>query len=157
MADPSAVADADGEWFEVHNRGSASVSLQGWTIAGNNDVSHIIVSAVSVPARGYVVLARNGSSGINGGVSAGYTYGTMTMANTSDWIALRDGGGASVDSVAAAGMKRGEAEGARARSSRDRDAVARRRSVGTLPGARLAGLSHLRRKRLLPSRAAVAA
>jgi len=99
MADPSAVLDADGEWFEVHNRGSAAVSIQGWTIAGNNDSPHAIVGAVTIPSRGFVVLARNGSALVNGGVAAAYAYGAMNLANTSDWVALRDGGGASVDSV----------------------------------------------------------
>jgi beta-lactamase superfamily II metal-dependent hydrolase len=99
MADPNAVIDTDGEWFEVTNRGTSAVNIQGWTIAGNNDTNHTITGSVTIPARGYVVLARNGSSGLNGGVVASYAYGTMTMANTADWIALRDGSGASVDSV----------------------------------------------------------
>ncbi|HEX8907356.1 MAG TPA: lamin tail domain-containing protein [Longimicrobiaceae bacterium] len=99
MADPNVVVDTDGEWFEVTNRGASAVNIQGWTIAGNNDSPHTIASSVSVPAGGYVVLARNGSSALNGGVTADYAYGTMTMANTSDWVALRDGSGASVDSV----------------------------------------------------------
>ena len=99
MADPSAVADTDGEWFEVHNRTNAAINIQGWTVAGNNDSPHTIASSVSVPARSYIVLARSSNSGTNGGVTASYAYGAMTMANTSDWIALRDGSGASVDSV----------------------------------------------------------
>lgn len=100
MADPNAVADTYGEWIEIHNRGAAAVDLQGWTLASNNDSPHTIASSVSVPAGGYVVLARNGSSGVNGGVTAQYAYGTANLANSSDWVALRDGGGASVDSVA---------------------------------------------------------
>ncbi|HEX5727069.1 MAG TPA: lamin tail domain-containing protein [Longimicrobiaceae bacterium] len=99
MVDPSAVADADGEWIEVHNLGAAAVNLQGWTLASNNDSPQTISSSLSVPAGGYVVLARNGSSGQNGGVAEDYVYSTLTMANSSDWVALRDGGGASVDSV----------------------------------------------------------
>ncbi|HEU0012885.1 MAG TPA: lamin tail domain-containing protein [Longimicrobium sp.] len=99
MADPAAVADADGEWLELHNRGTSAVNLQGWSLAGNNDAPHTIASSVSIPAGGYVVLARSGSSATNGGVSAGYAYGAMNMANSADWIALRDGSGASVDSV----------------------------------------------------------
>ncbi len=99
MADPSAVTDASGEWFEVHNTGAAAVNLQGWTINSSNDSPQTIASSVSVPAGGYVVLARNASSGTNGGVAEDYAYSTLTLANTADWLALRDGGGASVDSV----------------------------------------------------------
>jgi beta-lactamase superfamily II metal-dependent hydrolase len=99
MADPDAVTDANGEWLEVHNTGAAAVNLQGWTLASNNDASQTIASSVSVPAGGYVVLARNGTWSTNGGVNENYTYAIINLANTSDWVALRDGGGASVDSV----------------------------------------------------------
>ncbi|HYW12362.1 MAG TPA: lamin tail domain-containing protein [Longimicrobium sp.] len=100
MVDPNAVLDASGEWLEVHNRGTAAVNLQGWTLASNNDASQTIASSVSVPAGGYVVLARNANSATNGGVTPDYAYAIVNLANTADWVALRDGGGASVDSVA---------------------------------------------------------
>lgn len=100
MVDPSAVADTDGEWFEVHNLGPTPVSLQGWSIASNNDSPQTISAALSVPAYGYVVLARNGNALTNGGITENYAYSTLTLANTSDWLALRDSAGASVDSVA---------------------------------------------------------
>jgi beta-lactamase superfamily II metal-dependent hydrolase len=98
MADPSAVTDANGEWIEVYNRGATSINLQGWKIASNNDVTHTIASSVNVPAGGYVVLGRVATG--NGGVTLAYVYGTaITLANTADWVALRDGNGATVDSV----------------------------------------------------------
>lgn len=101
MADPSKVADTDGEWFEVYNYGASSVNLQGWTIASNNDTPVTIGTSVSVPAGGYVVLGRNASTSVNGGVTEAYAYGTaITLANSSDWLALRDGSGKTVDSVA---------------------------------------------------------
>ncbi|WP_420130086.1 lamin tail domain-containing protein [Longimicrobium sp.] len=100
MVDPNAVADASGEWLEVHNTGAAAVNLQGWTLASNNDAAQTIASSVIVPAGGYVVLARNGTYATNGGVNEDYTYAIINLANTSDWVALRDNLGASVDSVA---------------------------------------------------------
>jgi len=100
MVDPSAVTDANGEWLEVHNTGTTSVDLQGWTLASNNDSPQTISSSVSVPAGGYVVLARNGNPATNGGVTADYAYPVINLANASDWVALRDAVGASVDSVA---------------------------------------------------------
>jgi beta-lactamase superfamily II metal-dependent hydrolase len=99
MADPSAVADADGEWIEIHNRGAAAVSIQNWVIASNNDSPQTIGTALSIPAGGYVVLARNGNGATNGGVTEDHAYSTLTLANTSDWVALRDNLGASVDSA----------------------------------------------------------
>ncbi|HEX8361672.1 MAG TPA: lamin tail domain-containing protein, partial [Longimicrobium sp.] len=99
MADPSAVLDDVGEWFEVHNRGTAAIDLQGWRLVSNNEAAHTISTSVSVPAGGYAVLARNGTASKNGGAMAAYAYGTgITLA--SDWVVLRNGAGATVDSVA---------------------------------------------------------
>jgi beta-lactamase superfamily II metal-dependent hydrolase len=112
MQNPNAVLDDVGEWLEVHNWGSAAVNLQGWTIASNNDAAHTIAASVVVPAGGHVVLARNGSSGQNGGVSAGYVYGTgLNLANSADWVALRDTSGTTVDSVAWSTVPTGASRG----------------------------------------------
>ena len=100
MADPNAVTDANGEWFEVYNRGTSAVNLQNFQIASGNDATQTIASSVTVPAGGYVVLARVASSSTNGGVTVAYAYGAgITLANTSDWLSLRDASGATVDSV----------------------------------------------------------
>lgn len=99
MVDPSAVTDANGEWIEIHNRADTTMNLQGFTLAGNSDSNHIISTSLLIPSRGFVVLAKNGSSGTNGGVSVNYVYGTMNLANSADWVALRDLSGNSVDSV----------------------------------------------------------
>ncbi|WP_420126634.1 DNA/RNA non-specific endonuclease [Longimicrobium sp.] len=103
LADPSAVLDASGEWFEVHNRGTTAVDLSGWTLASNNDVSHTVASSVVIAAGGYVVLGRNGNTATNGGVTVNYVYAgatTLNLGNGTDWLALRDGAGATIDSVA---------------------------------------------------------
>ncbi|HEX6370500.1 MAG TPA: DNA/RNA non-specific endonuclease [Longimicrobium sp.] len=103
LQDPQAVLDANGEWFEVYNRGTTAVNLQGWTIASLNDVSHVISSSVVIPAGGYAVLGRNGNAATNGGVTVNYVYAgttTLNLGNGNDWLALRDGAGASVDSIA---------------------------------------------------------
>jgi DNA/RNA endonuclease G (NUC1) len=107
LADPSVVADADGEWFEVLNRGTVPVDLQGYQIASGSstggDPVHTIASSVVLPAGGYAVLARNGDFETNGGVNASYVYdaaaATINLSNSSDWLALRDVTGATVDSV----------------------------------------------------------
>jgi DNA/RNA endonuclease G (NUC1) len=103
LQDPQAVLDANGEWFEVHNRGTTPVNLQGWTIASLNDVAHVITGSVVIPAGGFAVLGRNGNAATNGGVTVNYVYAgttTLNLGNGTDWLALRDGAGASVDSIA---------------------------------------------------------
>jgi DNA/RNA endonuclease G (NUC1) len=102
LADPRAVLDANGEWFEVHNRGTTAVNLQGWTIASQGDASHVISSSVVIAAGGFAVLGRDGNAATNGGVTLNYVYAgttTLNLGNTSDWLALRDGTGATADSV----------------------------------------------------------
>lgn len=122
MADPSRVSDTDGEWFELHNWGDAAADIQGWTVESGNDGPHTIASSLNVPAGGYVLLARNGNSKKNGGVTADYTYGSaLQLANAGDWLALRDGSGATVDSVAWASSTAGVARGVRDPSADDTD------------------------------------
>ncbi len=103
LADPRAVLDANGEWFEVHNRGTSAVNLQGWTIASQGDAAHVISQSVVIAAGGYAVLGRDSSTATNGGVTLRYVYAgttTLNLGNSTDWLALRDGAGATLDSVA---------------------------------------------------------
>lgn len=112
ISNPSAVTDDVGEWLEVYNWGDTSADLRGYKIVSNNDAAHTIASSVVVPAGGYVVLARNGDGAVNGGVSESYVYGTgLTLANSSDWVALRDTAGATVDSVAWSSVPTGASRG----------------------------------------------
>ena len=103
IGDPSAVLDANGEWFEVYNRGSTAVNVRGWVIAGNNDTPHTIADSLVIAAGGYAVFGRNGNTATNGGVTVHYVYAgatTINLGNGSDWLALRSPSGATVDSVA---------------------------------------------------------
>ncbi|HEU0299381.1 MAG TPA: lamin tail domain-containing protein [Longimicrobium sp.] len=112
MADPSRVTDENGEWIEIHNWGNSPLSLQGWRIASANDAPHTISTALTVPAGGFVVLARNGTKSKNGGVTVQYVYGSaLTLANAGDWITLKDGTGATIDSVAWSSTTAGAARG----------------------------------------------
>ncbi len=114
LADPSAVTDDRGEWLELYNFGSTAVSLQGWTLRSANDAAHTITTALSIPAGGRVVLGRDGSKSRNGGVTMSYVYGAaITLANASDWIAVGDASGTTVDSVAWTSTTAGRAWGVR--------------------------------------------
>ena len=113
MADPARVVDTDGEWLELYNWGTTPIDVGGWTLA-SNDGAHTIAGSLTIPAGGYVVLGRNASSRRNGGVTMHYAYGSaITLANTSDWLALRDASGASVDSVVWTSSTAGTARGVR--------------------------------------------
>lgn len=101
MVDPRAVNDANGEWFELHNRGRSSLSLRGWSIRSGKGRPHRIAANVILPAGGYLVLARNSARGVNGDVRAAYSYGaSLSFANSRDWLSIADARGTTIDSVA---------------------------------------------------------
>jgi len=109
MPDPSRVADASGEWFEVFNAGAQPVNLMGWRIVSGVTVTpeqHVIGSNVVIAPGGYAVLGNNGNSATNGGLTVNYAYpasgaGSIILNNSNtDWLALKMGDGTLVDSVA---------------------------------------------------------
>ena len=126
MAEPANAESASwGEWFEVHNRGTTAVDLQGWTIASGGQASHVIAASVVVPAGGYAVLGRGADVARNGGVNLDYNYfsGSSTIwLDTSDWLVLRDGAGVTADSVAWTAVARGVTRGVRDASLANADA-----------------------------------
>ena len=101
LANPAAVSDANGEWIELYNAGTTTVSLLNWTIRdafGNFDV---IDTPLSIDAGKYVVLGVNGDPTLNGGVTVDFVYSSQVSLNQSgDQIILRDAAGVTVDSIA---------------------------------------------------------
>lgn len=101
MANPRAVRDEHGEWIEIHNDESNPVDLRGWTLTSGNDREVTIDRRAIVPPGAFAVLARDGDSGTNGGVTAVFAYSkALALGNGADWIALHTPDGATVDSIA---------------------------------------------------------
>jgi len=101
MANPRAVIDERGEWFELRSQEDKPLDLRGWRITSENDVGLDIDRSVALPAKGIIVLARDGDVRANGGVNASYAYGPrVALGNGADWIALKMPDGTTVDSVA---------------------------------------------------------
>jgi competence protein ComEC len=99
MANPRATPDDRGEWIELRSLESEPIDLRGWTVASENDRGIAIQRRLLVPPNGFVVLARDGDSNANGGVSA-YAYGQgLTLGNGADWLALKSPDGRTADSV----------------------------------------------------------
>jgi DNA/RNA endonuclease G (NUC1)/PKD repeat protein len=108
LPDPNGT-DTFGEWFELYNPGTVDIDLAGWTIGSFLTEAHTIATSVVVPAGKCVVLGNNADVTTNGGVPEAYSYGSSgsiilnnggTTSFATDWIALRDGTGAAIDSVA---------------------------------------------------------
>lgn len=103
MADPTKVADAAGEWFEVFNAGADPVDLNGWRIVSGPTGSeqHVIAASIVIGSGGFAVLGNNTNTGTNGGVTEAYSYGTSIALNNSntDWLELKLPDGTVIDSV----------------------------------------------------------
>ena len=105
MRNPSAVTDANGEWFELYNPQDTPVDINGWTISDNGSNSRTIDNAgpLMIPSKGYIVLGPNTNTATNGGVEVAYDYGsssTFALGNTDDEIIIKDANGNLIDSVA---------------------------------------------------------
>jgi hypothetical protein len=98
MANPAVASDANGEYIELHNWGTADANLQNWTIQDNAATDTVDISLV-IPAGGYVLLAINGDPVLNGGLDEDFVYQRLALAQAGDRIVLKDPTGAVVDSV----------------------------------------------------------
>ena len=125
-ANPNAVFDSRGEYIELHNWGTAPANIQNWTIedaAANKDTIDI---SLIVPAGGYVLLAINDTTSLNG-LPLDWKWERVSLNNTgtpADRIILKDASGATVDSVVyqAAQAAAGVAVGVRDPSADNTDA-----------------------------------
>ena len=102
MANPSAVTDTNGEWFEIYNTlADVSVDINGWTLRDHGTNTHLISSGgpLLVPPQGFLVLGRNSDTATNGGVPVGYSYSGFLLANSGDEIEIVDTAGKTVDTV----------------------------------------------------------
>jgi len=94
MANPSAVSDVNGEWFELFNTSANSIDINGLSISDDGSNSHQINNGTSllIASGAYLVLGRNGDSANNGGYLADYAYNNFSLGNTLDQIILSDNG-----------------------------------------------------------------
>ncbi|MBM4148290.1 MAG: lamin tail domain-containing protein [Lentisphaerae bacterium] len=96
MCDPAAVADNNGEWLEIYNRGESDVDIGGWSIGDLGTDRCFIAGPLTVPAGGFVVLGVNADPDTNGGVPVECDWGSafdFQLANAQDELLLLDPGG----------------------------------------------------------------
>lgn len=101
MQNPSAVADDDGEWFELYNGDTVAYDLRGWTIADLGTDRHLISGEdpVMLEPGGYLVLGREADTLMNGGVMVDYEYSGFRLTNSGDAIIVIDEDSSEVDRV----------------------------------------------------------
>ncbi len=80
MYNPNDVDDAVGEWIEVFNTTTESISLNGWVI-GDDDANHVVYGSAVVPGNERVVLGASANIVSNGGVLVSYAYAGIFLAD----------------------------------------------------------------------------
>ena len=89
MADPAAVTDGDGEYFELYNTTASPIDIEGWVIKDDGSDSHTIVGSNIIPAYGFFVLGQ-GDGTYN---SRDYELpGNWYLSNSGDEIILETPG-----------------------------------------------------------------
>ncbi len=101
MQNPLVLADADGEWFEIHNTGATPVDINGWTIKDDGIDSHVINGGgpLIVAAGAYAVLGRNATIMAGQGVTLLYQYAGFTLGNSDDEVVLLNAALVEIDRV----------------------------------------------------------
>lgn len=90
MANPAAVSDGNGEWFEIANITSLSLDLNGLQLQDAGSNTHIVANdgPLWIAPGEYFVFGRSGNLDSNGGYTADYVYSDFTLGNSSDDIFL---------------------------------------------------------------------
>ncbi len=99
MANPAAVGDAQGEWFEVFV--GANVDLNGLELIDNGNVGNPLASAdcLAVTTGSRVVFAKSLDPLVNGGLPAADFTFPFSLGNAADSVGVGVGG-VSIDEVA---------------------------------------------------------
>ena len=91
MANPQAVADPMGEWFEVLNLSDETRYLNGLIlVAGSGAQEHVVQSdeLLALASGELAVFGNNGDFDTNGGLFLDYAYSGLTLSNESDELAI---------------------------------------------------------------------
>ncbi len=105
MVNPNCVVDASGEWVELYNTTDQAWDINGWALK-DVDTDNITLGSgapLVVPAKGYLVVGRNGDMATNGNVKIDYIYSgnNFTLGNSAegDEVLLIGPGNVEVDKV----------------------------------------------------------
>jgi hypothetical protein len=101
MANPKAVGDSDGEWFEIYNTRLDNVNLDGWKISDQGSDSFTISEELIIPAGSHIVFCVNGDTSTNGVVNCDYVYSSkdFKLTNSEDEIIIKSPDNTLIDKV----------------------------------------------------------
>jgi len=87
MANPAALSDSRGEWFELFNPTDEQINLLGIDLSDDGSNRHRFDSDLLILPGEFLTLARSADPGFQ----PDYVYSNFTLSNSSDEIVLRDG------------------------------------------------------------------
>jgi len=87
MANPAAIADTRGEWFELYNPTMEPINLRGIDLGDDGSSRHRFDTDLLILPNQFLTLARSADAGF----VPDYVYDNFTLANSGDEIVLRDG------------------------------------------------------------------
>jgi hypothetical protein len=100
LYDSDAEYDADGEWIELYNPGSAAVDIGDWRIL-DNARTFTIPPGIVIGAQSYLVIANNQSEfSQEYGCLPGVSGLTLGLNNDGDYLTLKNSKGTVIDRVA---------------------------------------------------------
>ncbi|MGH7152167.1 MAG: MBL fold metallo-hydrolase [Planctomycetota bacterium] len=101
MANPSAVADSNGEWFEIVNVQASARTLRNLQFTADDGSAFTFYSAVRLGPGERFVFGRNGDPGANGGYtpSTVWPFGVYAFTDSVDSIVMRNASSTILDEV----------------------------------------------------------
>ncbi len=97
MANPAAVDDVVGEWFEVHNTTNRTLDLNGLVVSDDGRDEFVVATPDGEPLelgpRGWLVFGASADGAANGGVPVDVVFSNyFTLANAGDEVSLSAAG-----------------------------------------------------------------
>lgn len=131
MVDPDSVRDQEGEYIELQNVSTRKLQLFGLVVRDDGADWFSIDGFLSVDPDDFIVLARRGGPGVNGGVQVDYVYGhRLSLSNSDDEVVL-ELHGYTIDEVAYDARGWGVVSGA----SLELDPLCADSDINDIPGA----------------------
>jgi len=85
MNNPTAIADASGEWFEIQNVSNKNFDLNGMVVLGKGTEKFTVNKSIVMAPGDILVFGNNGDMATNGAVTQAFTYaGSYALGNSAD-------------------------------------------------------------------------
>ncbi|WP_224368828.1 lamin tail domain-containing protein [Hyalangium versicolor] len=93
-------SDVNGEFVELVNPSSSSVSIAGWTISDATGLRHTFASGTTLAA-GKAIVVFGSSAGIPSGVTnaVGSSTGSLNLSNSTETVTVKNSSGTTVDTA----------------------------------------------------------